>query len=225
MVTPCAIFGHSPSYLCSGCLRLTAPTWVPFLSPHPVLGTKQTLRWSTSVSYYSHLPISLTRGLVLRDSHQPSPVTFLECQLFLVFLGSHLWHMEVPRLGVKSEPQLLAYATTTATPVEATSSTQQRWIPNPLSRARDGTRILMDTSWVHNLLSHGGKSLECWLGSSQIDQPVSAGDVTLYIRLSNNRDLPSYHSNAVFQERINQDTGGWKCIYFSSNDFFSSSNK
>ena len=35
--------------------------------------------------------------------------------LFFVFLGLHSWHMKVPRLGVKSELQLLAYTTTTAT--------------------------------------------------------------------------------------------------------------
>jgi len=31
--------------------------------------------------------------------------------LFFAFLGPYLWHIEVPRLGVKSELQLLAYAT------------------------------------------------------------------------------------------------------------------
>ena len=31
---------------------------------------------------------------------------------FLVFLGPHLWHMEVPGLGVKSELQQPAYSTT-----------------------------------------------------------------------------------------------------------------
>ena len=31
------------------------------------------------------------------------------------FLGSHMQHMEVPRLGVESELQLPAYATATAT--------------------------------------------------------------------------------------------------------------
>ena len=35
---------------------------------------------------------------------------------FFVFLGPHLQHMEVPRLGVKSELQLLAYTSATATP-------------------------------------------------------------------------------------------------------------
>ena len=33
---------------------------------------------------------------------------------FVLYLGLHLWHMEVPRLGVKSELTLPAYATSTA---------------------------------------------------------------------------------------------------------------
>ena len=36
---------------------------------------------------------------------------------FLLFSGPHPWHMEVPRLGVESELQLLAYTTATAMPV------------------------------------------------------------------------------------------------------------
>ena len=35
---------------------------------------------------------------------------------FFFFLGLHLWHTEVPRLGVKSELQLPAYVTATAMP-------------------------------------------------------------------------------------------------------------
>ena len=55
--------------------------------------------------------------------------------------------MEVPRLGVTSELQLPAYATATATPdpscvFELHPSLQQRWILNPLSKARDPTHIL-----------------------------------------------------------------------------------
>ena len=70
------------------------------------------------------------------------------------FLGLHPRHMEVPRLGVKSELQLLVYATATATPDlshvrDLHHSSPQRQILNPLSKARDWTRILMDTSWVH----------------------------------------------------------------------------
>ena len=67
------------------------------------------------------------------------------------FLGLHTWHMEVPRLGVESELQLLAYTTATA-PWDPSRvfdlyySSWQRRIPDPLSKARDRTLILMDTS-------------------------------------------------------------------------------
>ena len=35
--------------------------------------------------------------------------------IIFIFLGPHLWHMEVPRLEVQLELQLPAYATATAT--------------------------------------------------------------------------------------------------------------
>ena len=78
---------------------------------------------------------------------------------FKVFLGPHLWHMEVPRLGIQLELLLPAYATATATPdlgrvCDLHRSSQQRQILNPLSEARDRTHILTDTSQVHNPLSH-----------------------------------------------------------------------
>ena len=52
--------------------------------------------------------------------------------------------MEVPRLGVEPELQLLAYATAIATldtsrVCDLHHSSQQCWILNPLSEARDGT--------------------------------------------------------------------------------------
>ena len=63
--------------------------------------------------------------------------------------------MEFPRLGVESELRLLAYTTATATATRDPShvcdlylSSQQRWIPDPLSEARDQTRILMDISQI-----------------------------------------------------------------------------
>ena len=75
---------------------------------------------------------------------------FHELSLFFFFgfLGPHLRQMEVPRLGVQLELQLLAHTTATATPVTATAtqdlshvfnlhhSSQQRQILNPLSKAR-----------------------------------------------------------------------------------------
>ena len=36
--------------------------------------------------------------------------------LFFIFIGLHLQHMEVPRLGVESELQLLTYTAAKATP-------------------------------------------------------------------------------------------------------------
>ena len=70
------------------------------------------------------------------------------------FLELYPWHMEVPRLGVKSELQLLTYATATATwdpshVCDLHHSSRQCWSLNPLSEARDQTYNLMDTSWTH----------------------------------------------------------------------------
>jgi len=56
--------------------------------------------------------------------------------------------MEDPGLRVKLELQLWP-----------TPQPQQCQILNPLSEARDQTRILMDTSQVRNPLSHNGNSL------------------------------------------------------------------
>ena len=77
------------------------------------------------------------------------------------FLGLHPQHMEVPKLWVESELQLLAYTTATAMPdlsciCDLYCSSWQRQILNPLSEARDQTHTLMGTSWVHNLLKHNG---------------------------------------------------------------------
>ena len=62
-------------------------------------------------------------------------------------------HMEVPRLGVKSELQLLAYNTVTATQdpsriCDLHHSSMKRRIINLLREARDQTSILMDTSRI-----------------------------------------------------------------------------
>ena len=70
---------------------------------------------------------------------------------FFVFLGLHLQHMEVPRLGVKSELQSPAYTTAMldmSHTCDLHHSSWQRRIFNPLSRARDRTCVFMDTSQV-----------------------------------------------------------------------------
>ena len=58
--------------------------------------------------------------------------------LIFCFLGPYLWHMEVPRLGVKLELQLRAYTAATATRdwsrvFNLHYSLRQCWIPDPLS--------------------------------------------------------------------------------------------
>ena len=55
---------------------------------------------------------------------------------------------------VQSELQLQVYATATAMPdpsrlCDLHHSSWQRWIPDPLKQARDQTRILRDTNWIH----------------------------------------------------------------------------
>ena len=77
-----------------------------------------------------------------------------DLDFFFFFLGLHPRHMEVPRLGVKSELQLSAYATATAMQYpshicDLHHSSRRYWILNPMSKARDQTLILMDTSQIH----------------------------------------------------------------------------
>ena len=77
----------------------------------------------------------------------------LFCLVFC-FLGPRPWHMGAPRLGVKSELQMLAYATATAMQDlsyvwDLHYSSWQWQVPNPLSKARDWICILIDTSQIH----------------------------------------------------------------------------
>ena len=67
--------------------------------------------------------------------------------------------MEVPGLGVNLELQLPAYTTAIVMwelshIFDLQGSLQQHQILNPPSNARDWPHILMDTTWVLNLLSH-----------------------------------------------------------------------
>ena len=73
------------------------------------------------------------------------------CIFFFFLLGPHLPHMAVSGLGVESELQLPAYTTVTAKPdlsrvFDQHHCSWQRWILNLLSKARDWTCILMDSS-------------------------------------------------------------------------------
>ena len=89
---------------------------------------------------------------------------------FFFFLEPPLQHMEVPRLEVKLELQLLAYARAIATPDLSQIYTMPQLAampdPYPLSKAKDQTRILMNTSQVLNPLSLTGTlGREFWGGS------------------------------------------------------------
>ena len=80
---------------------------------------------------------------------------------FGVFLGLHLWHMEVPRLGVQLELYPPAYATAIAMPDPGWvcylhHSSRQCQIPNPLSEARNWTWVLKDTSQIRFLWAMTG---------------------------------------------------------------------
>ena len=78
-----------------------------------------------------------------------------EFYLFIYFciLELHLQHMEVPRLGVQLELQLLAYIAATATRdlsriCNRHHSSRQHQILNPPSEARDRTRNLVVSSRI-----------------------------------------------------------------------------
>ena len=82
-------------------------------------------------------------------------------------------HMEARRLGVAWELELSAYATATATQnpshiCNLHHSSQQHWVLNPLSKARNQTQVLMDTEpcWECPLVSFLISPFSSSLGSS-----------------------------------------------------------
>ena len=88
---------------------------------------------------------------VYRETSGDTLTTFFF--FFFCFIGPHSWHVEVPRLGVKSELQPLAYTTAAAKEdlshvCDLHHSSRQHQILNPRSKARDQTLFLMDTSWI-----------------------------------------------------------------------------
>ena len=96
--------------------------------------------------------------------------SFLPPPFFFWFLGPHLWHMNVLRLGVESGLQLRAYTTATATTTQDLShvwdihhSSWQRRIPNLLSEARDWTHNLMVTSQIPFYCATTGTPKEVFL--------------------------------------------------------------
>ena len=86
------------------------------------------------------------------------------CVFVFAILGPHLRHIEVPRLGVKSELQLPAYTTATATQDPSRvynlhHSSRQHQILHPLSEARDWTCVIMDISQIRFCWAMTGTSI------------------------------------------------------------------
>ena len=102
---------------------------------------------SSLLNYNNCLLVSL---LASRPSQIPSFFFFF---LFFCLFRAVSRAYGSSRLEVESELQLLAYATATATQDLSCNcnlhhSSQQRWILNPMSEARDQTSVLIDTSRV-----------------------------------------------------------------------------
>ena len=112
---------------------------------------------------------------------------------FFFFLGPHLWHMEVPGLGIKLELELQLSAHATAITMPDLSqvcnlhhSSWQCLIPNPnLSWARDQTHMLMDTSQDHYCCATMGtpsflKFTEAWFVAQDV---ICTGECSMCTRL------------------------------------------
>ena len=109
------------------------------------------------IFYSEHLPTTFTLTLVILMWKVET--VFLGVFFFVVFcflfslFRPHLWHIDVPRLGVESELRLLTAAAATATRdlshfCNLHHSWKQHQIPNPMSEGGDQTHILMDTSRI-----------------------------------------------------------------------------
>ena len=109
------------------------------------------------LSLLSHIWYAFSSNLVIKYIEYIGNILITICYylfLFFSFLGPHLWHMEVPRLGVESELQLPGSAKAIAMcdssrGCDLYHSSLQHWIPNPQSTARNRTCILMDTTQLH----------------------------------------------------------------------------
>ena len=67
---------------------------------------------------------------------------------FFGFLGLSLRHMEVPRLGVESGRAMWGSEPHLRPTPQFTATHNQSWVPDPLSKARDWTCIIVDTSRI-----------------------------------------------------------------------------
>ena len=144
----------SPSLICLVIL-LISWTGLKFFFIFLAVPTIYAISWARDWTWAT----ALTRATAV-TTLDPSPAVpqenswsfyYLFIYLFC-FLGLHPRYLEVPSLGVKSELQLPAYTTVTATwdpsrAFDLRHSSWQHWMLNPLSEPRGGT-CLMDPSQV-----------------------------------------------------------------------------
>ena len=128
-------------------------------------------------TFYQHF-LLLAYRWVRKDWKKERNVSFPAFSLVLVFvflfspfpsviifcLRLHLWHIEVPGLGVKSEPHLPAYTTATATwdpghIFDLHHSSRQCRILLPTEQGQGSILYPHGTSQACNLLSYDGNSL------------------------------------------------------------------
>ena len=124
---------------------------------------------------YSHILNSVACNSILSNISNSSGTHFASSILFFIFSGLHLRHVEVPRLGSHGSwncspmPQPQRHGIRAMSVTYTATHSNARFF-NSLSEVRDRTRILMDTSWVLNPLSHNGNScflfLNLWLCDS-----------------------------------------------------------
>ena len=105
--------------------------------------------------------------LNLLNSIQPYPRCLFFCfVLFVLLFRAIPAACGSSQARVESELQLPATATAVWDPSHFCNLYHNSWqcqILNPVSNARDQTHILMDTTQVHNLLSHNGNFPYCSL--------------------------------------------------------------
>ena len=119
--------------------------------------------FNTSITFQTIMSFFFSLLLRVLAGGACVPFFFVVCffVFYFFFLGPHLWHMDVPRLRVELELQLLAYTTAVPDPNHIFNLGCSLWqgrMLHPMSKARDQTCILMDTSGVLSLLSQNGNS-------------------------------------------------------------------